>query len=445
MHETVKDVLRDQQLQFCIYAGKTISKELNTYLLSTYPEKIKENNQIKELNWKFSKQDELFKLSFSLDNYNSKLLDPVMLYNNYLANLKQSIKADTWIMDRNGIIYIDDHHSIIGKNIFSLFKGDKYNSFHKLQKHLNLGQDSGNYKYTWPIPEGYQSRVITYSSIHIFGKELIICNSFDEAKITELLNLHYTRLNRVLFYLTLTILFFIIIVMLYQQWRKNIQKEKTRLAKFLAPSVVQDILKNKLELNSEAVEKIVTVCFIDIRNFTALSHKLTPTQTTEFLKSFYTICNIPIFSHQGTVDKYLGDSVMAFFGAPIDQKNHEDIAINATLQIIKDFDNLFKSPTHPLASILSETKIDIGIALSTGPVISGPIGTDQKLDYTVIGTTVNLASRLEGLNKRFHSRLITCDQTIKKSSKKNLFNLHQKVDVRGIKENKDLYTFKEFQ
>jgi adenylate cyclase len=147
--------------------------------------------------------------------------------------------------------------------------------------------------------------------------------------------------------------------------------------------------------------------------------------------------NEEIFSKEGTVDKYLGDSVMAVFGAPNSIDNHQEAAVEWAKKTLEKFVEFEKK----WSVILNTDLLDIGMAMASGEVITGPIGTKNKFDFTVIGSTVNLASRLEDLNKRYQTRLCICDQTHDVVRVKEGFLDLEEIRVRGFNEDKQVYFF----
>lgn len=156
--------------------------------------------------------------------------------------------------------------------------------------------------------------------------------------------------------------------------------------RYVAPKVVDEILKTaaegELDLSGELRE--VTVLFADIRNFTAIAERLQPHHVVQLLNTYLGEMTHVVFRYDGTVDKYIGDAVMAVFNAPVSQKDHALLAVNAAFQIQKTVEELKER----------EPYLSVGIGINTGPAILGNIGTDLHLDYTVIGDAVNVASRL---------------------------------------------------
>ena len=172
------------------------------------------------------------------------------------------------------------------------------------------------------------------------------------------------------------------------------------LGKVASNEVVTRLLEGgDIELGGE--ERDVTVMFTDIRNFTALVEKLTPDQSLQLLNQFLTVISEVIEAHGGVVDKYLGDGVMALFGAPITRPDDAQRALNCALEIRRRLEAL-----GPVLSARGLPHPQVGIGINTSRVVAGNIGSPSRLNYTVLGDGVNLASRLEGLTKRYHVPIV---------------------------------------
>jgi adenylate cyclase len=165
----------------------------------------------------------------------------------------------------------------------------------------------------------------------------------------------------------------------------------------------------RLDLAGE--ELTVTVLFSDIRNFTTISEKLSAHEVVEMLNTYFARVCEPILAERGNVNKYIGDAVMAMFGSPVPYPDHARRALKAALGMLREADE-FKKWMVARFPDRDLPPFDIGIGVHTGVVISGDIGTDKRREYTIIGDTVNTASRLEGMTKSLGWRLVASRQTV---------------------------------
>jgi adenylate cyclase len=176
--------------------------------------------------------------------------------------------------------------------------------------------------------------------------------------------------------------------------------------KYVSPAIVEEILAHPKNIELGGKKTHLTVFFSDVRGFTTISEKLDPRALSDLLNSYLTPMTEIVFKNQGTLDKYMGDAIMAFFGAPIAYKDHAKYACRASLASLK---KLFELQKQYEAKGLPS--IDIGIGLNTGDVSVGNMGSETVRSYTVMGDAVNLASRLEGINKQYGTRIILSEMT----------------------------------
>lgn len=176
--------------------------------------------------------------------------------------------------------------------------------------------------------------------------------------------------------------------------------------KYVSPAIVEEILSDPKNIELGGRKQNLTVFFSDVRGFTTISEKLDPRALSDLLNSYLTPMTELVFKHRGTLDKYMGDAVMAFFGAPIPYQDHAKHACRCALQSVKKLFELQKEYEKK-----GLPTIDIGIGLNTGEVSVGNMGSQTVRSYTVMGDAVNLASRLEGINKQYGTRIIISEFT----------------------------------
>ena len=176
------------------------------------------------------------------------------------------------------------------------------------------------------------------------------------------------------------------------------------LGKVVDPAVAEELLSKDLELGGE--EREVSILFSDIRGFTALSERHQPAQLLDLLNRYLTHMSVAIEAEGGVVDKYIGDAIMALFGAPLGHGDDAPRAIRAALAMGRELLEL----NHELAE-QGLPEIATGIGINTGLVVAGNMGSTRRLNYTVIGDNVNLASRIEGLTRFYGVPLIVSEST----------------------------------
>ena len=172
----------------------------------------------------------------------------------------------------------------------------------------------------------------------------------------------------------------------------------------------------------------VTILFSDVRGFTTISEKLDPRALSDLLNSYLTPMTQLVFENKGTLDKYMGDAIMAFWGAPIHFKDHAQWACRCALQSIEKLKELQKDW---MAKGLPE--IDIGIGLNTGEMSVGNMGSLTVRSYTIMGDAVNLGSRLEGINKQYGTRIIVSEFTQRAAGPEFITREIDWVKVKGKK------------
>ena len=175
---------------------------------------------------------------------------------------------------------------------------------------------------------------------------------------------------------------------------------------YVPPELVEEMSKKMDEINLDGEMREMSVLFSDVRGFTTISESLEPKELTDYINAFLTPITKVIHDNRGTIDKYMGDAVMAFWGAPLEDKQHALHALNAAINIVERM--------HLLREEFAEKQwpeIHVGIGVNTGIMNVGNKGSEFRVDYTILGDAVNLGSRLEGLTKLYGVDIITSEST----------------------------------
>ncbi|MDT8297477.1 MAG: adenylate/guanylate cyclase domain-containing protein, partial [Spirochaetaceae bacterium] len=187
---------------------------------------------------------------------------------------------------------------------------------------------------------------------------------------------------------------------------------KNVFGQFISPSIVDELSVSPPELGGEDVD--VTVFFSDIRGFSRISERLSAQELVSLLNEYLTdMTNNMVDDYQGTLDKYIGDAIMAFWGAPQPQEDHAVRACKCALMQIKLLEKLNDRLVERCGGEVAE-KLDIGIGINSGTCMVGYMGSEGRKNYTAMGDTVNLASRLEGVNKEYRTRILVSEDTYEK-------------------------------
>ncbi len=193
---------------------------------------------------------------------------------------------------------------------------------------------------------------------------------------------------------------------------------------YVPGEVVEEMAKNPERVSMEGESREMTILFSDVRGFTSISESLDPRQLSMLMNEFLTPLSRVVYKHRGTIDKYMGDCIMAFWGAPLADKDHARNAILSGIEMqetLKALQSRFKERGWP--------EIQVGVGINTGRVIVGNMGSEIRVAYTVMGDEVNLASRLEGITKQYGVGIIVGENT------RNLANefLYRELDHVRVK------------
>jgi adenylate cyclase len=235
--------------------------------------------------------------------------------------------------------------------------------------------------------------------------------------------------------ISLIISFVIAAVYSYATEGKKRKEVKNAFQHYVSPAVVDNILKEMEKLKLGGEKKELTALFSDIRGFTSISEGLDPEDLVKFLNEYFTVMTRIILNYQGTLDKFIGDAIMAFYGAPLEQKDHAVRACRTAVDMIQSLRELqadWEARKLPY--------IDIGIGLNSGDMTVGNMGSDERFDYTIMGDNVNLASRLEGINKVYGTNIVISQYTHELIKEDSFFIRElDSVRVKGKKEPVTIY------
>lgn len=248
---------------------------------------------------------------------------------------------------------------------------------------------------------------------------LILSSKFIFQGVGAWMNMTYPILNLVLTYLGITG---------YRYMTEEREKKKVRGAfqYYLTPSVVEQMLKNPEKLKLGGEKKDLTVLFSDIRGFTSISERMAPESLVKFLNEYLTKMTDIVFKYDGLLDKYIGDALMAIWGAPLDQPDHARRACFTALEMVEELRVLQEKWAAE-----GMPRLDIGIGINAGPMVVGNMGSERRFNYTVMGDSVNLGSRLEGLNKLYGTNVIVSEMTYERVRDEILGRELDSVRVKG--------------
>ena len=214
----------------------------------------------------------------------------------------------------------------------------------------------------------------------------------------------------------------------YQYFVEGREKRKMKrlFGQYVSKDVYEQLVANPDLARLGGQRRQMTVLFSDIRGFTTVSERGQPEEIVGMLNEYFTRMVDIVFAHKGTLDKFVGDMVMALFGAPLDDRQHAEHAVDAALEMLRELRRLNEKWTAE-----GRPPLDIGIGISTGPMIAGNIGSEAIMSYTVIGDAVNLGARLESLNKEYGTRIIISEATREVLSDRYVFRPLGEVVVKG--------------
>ncbi len=236
-------------------------------------------------------------------------------------------------------------------------------------------------------------------------------------------------------YPLLSVISVMIIIFLIKLFQESKQKEQilSKFSKKVSPAVAQTLIKSQIDFS--ASEREISIFFSDVRNFTSISEGFgSAHDLIEYLNRYMSPMSEIIIKNQGTIDKYIGDAIMAYWNAPLEVENHADKALTSALEQLEALDRLNKELAKE-----NLPPIYIGIGIHSGEAVVGEMGSRDRSDYTIIGDSVNIASRVEGLCKEYKAEILITKQT--KDRLKLNYNIKEigQVSVKGKKESITIY------
>jgi adenylate cyclase len=268
------------------------------------------------------------------------------------------------------------------------------------------------------------------------GAALVAISWYFYAEHGTLLDLSFPLLSSFIIYITLVFISY---------FREQVDRRRIRSAfgQYLSPALVEQLAQSPEKLVLGGEERTMTIMFSDVRGFTTISEsfKHDPQGLTHLMNRFLTPLTNAIINEKGTIDKYMGDAIMAFWNAPIDDPDHEINACSAALEMLRQVVTL--NEERELEAQEAGTRfipINIGVGINTGQCVVGNMGSDLRFDYSVLGDSVNLASRLEGRSKSYGTAIIVGSGTAAKAQGRFATLEIDLITVKGKTEPEHIYT-----
>ncbi len=207
------------------------------------------------------------------------------------------------------------------------------------------------------------------------------------------------------------------------------------LGKYLSPAILKAVMANPDQLKLGGEKRTMTVLFTDIRGFTSFAETMDPDRLVPLLNEYLGVMTGVVHRWEGVLDKYMGDAIMAWWGAPVDQPDHAYRACMAALEMRAQLRLL-----HARWEAASIPKLEMGVGINTGPMVYGNTGSTERFDFTVLGDAVNLASRLEGANKEYSSNVIISDATLEAAGQHDfVVRFLDLIEVKGKSQPAEIY------
>jgi len=206
--------------------------------------------------------------------------------------------------------------------------------------------------------------------------------------------------------LIVLVLYLLYVLLQYFAEIRDRKRFASLLSQYVPPELASAYSRNPKSMGLDSEEREISVMFCDVVGFTALSERMESKQMAQFLNGFFSLVSKVVVRHRGTIDKFMGDSVMAVWGAPAPTHTHAFDALSAAMDIQNEIAVLNKQFERDGLPTLN-----VGIGVSTGNALVGPLGSEYRMDYTVVGDTVNIAQRLEKQTRKYRVPVIVSDKT----------------------------------
>jgi adenylate cyclase len=236
--------------------------------------------------------------------------------------------------------------------------------------------------------------------------------------------------------LTVLVTFIVLIMAKFLLLQKEKIYIRNAFSHYLSNDVINELISDPDKLALGGQKKYITAMFTDVRGFSTVSEQLDPADLVKLLNAYLTEMSNIILDLKGTIDKYEGDAIIAFFGAPVDFHDHAARACLSAVRMKKVERYLNE---HFLGQKLSPSPLYTRIGINTGEMVVGNMGTAQKMDYTIMGNSVNLAARLEGVNKQYGTWILASETTRSEAGDSFVARQMDPVKVMGIEQPVRLY------
>lgn len=403
------------------------------YLTGGYDEEIKTVfDRIKEATGD-SRYDEL---SANIMGNFQVYRDQFALYREHISRLEKECEGSFCIIGYSGVGTSD-----LGVNPFQ-------KSYANVGTHANIYNTIMTQEFIYPFPSWFSWILsfvlalvsgIAYRRIKglkgriLFGIASIVVVYLSFAAAFALFRV-YIHVFAPLMTVVVTFLLVSILKFIFSEQEKSFLRKAFTM--YLSSDVVNQIVEDPSLLKLGGQEKQITALFTDIKSFSTLSEKVTPEHLVEILNKYLTVMSDIVLEQKGTIDKYIGDAIVSFFGAPIDLPDHASRACLAAVRMKQAEEKLNE---EMMAANETPMPIYTRIGVNTGAMVVGNMGTDNKMNYTIMGNDVNLAARLEGVNKAYGTWILVSESTWNQTNGMFLGRKLDRVRVVGINTPVQLY------